>query len=375
MARRVKGEGTFENVGDQIRHVRKVNGKRTVGPLSATRKEALTAFEDKLKRLAKEAAEAAAAEQERERPKINDLIFERLAGPWKRELAPATMELYMETVFPIWVDRHWIGGMEPDDVDKDTLRLYREDLYSVAAKTTRDKKAKKITSVSYSGRRKKDRNSRTVERYEALVHKLLKELGNHAPDDLNALKKEPVKVHWLKKAEREPFLEKLKEPCLQRAAKVCMHGIGASEASGLTWDQYDGQSIDIDRQDQVIRGERRTRSGLKRERRYRSVPVADFLKKDLDAIRGRGDRILLTQTGKQWNRHTMRQAMLRALKESKWEGITPHDLRRSGGKWMLDAGAKLNDVADILGNDVKVLLLHYDQSDAEGKRKAVENAF
>jgi hypothetical protein len=35
------------------------------------------------------------------------------------------------------------------------------------------------------------------------------------------------------------------------------------------------------------------------------------------------------------------------------------------------AGAKLSDVAAILGNDPRVLLAHYDQADEGGKRRAI----
>jgi integrase len=179
---------------------------------------------------------------------------------------------------------------------------------------------------------------------------------------------------WLDRKELPDFLAALTAD-VRLCALVLLHGVGASEAAGLTWEQYDGQYLTINAQDQIIRGKVQRRAGLKRPRRHRKVPVSDTLKAELDALNARGDRVLLTQTGKHWNRSTIAQQLTRKLKGTKWEGIGPHDLRRSGGKWMLDAGAKLNDVADILGNDIKVLLLHYDRSDDKGKRDAISRAF
>ena len=155
-----------------------------------------------------------------------------------------------------------------------------------------------------------------------------------------------------------------------------LHGVTVSECCGLLGRHVVDGELVIEEQYIQRKGKGVRTKELKRPRRYRRVPIAPTLLPELEGLPATHPIIERRVTKKRKGPHPMERTSLgraisRAVEGTKFEGISPHDLRSSGAKWMLDAGAKLSDVAAILGNDPRVLLAHYDQPDDGGKRRAV----
>lgn len=58
---------------------------------------------------------------------------------------------------------------------------------------------------------------------------------------------------------------------------------------------------------------------------------------------------------------SIRKSFEKAVERAKLEDVIIHDLRRTAASWALQAGASFEDIAGLLGDDVKVVQKHYAQ--------------
>lgn len=342
------------------------DGIRAYGPYKETKVGALRAWEATVaKRTAvakAEAAETARVTEEEESRTLAAVIYYCLfgvyaptsdsappttVGPWASELAPTTYESY-KGIFKRDLRTDPVMRLRPADVTRDVLEGLRDRLR---------KKGGRV------------RSARTVERYMNPVCLALDRCGHRPHRELRALKKAPARKEWLDRADAQDLLARLGDPAhrgapyLVRAARLALHGICRGELAALDRSCLVPGGVRVETQIATVGGKAERSDTLKRQRRYRVVPLSASLLKELKEIDGRFVPV---------NPHSLTTAMKRCLAETKWADIGPHDLRRSGAKWMLDAGAKLSDVADILGNDPKTLLTWYDTADKKGKTAAVK---
>ncbi|SHO53729.1 Phage integrase family protein [Desulfopila aestuarii DSM 18488] len=149
-----------------------------------------------------------------------------------------------------------------------------------------------------------------------------------------------------------------------------MHtGARASEAAGKR-----RQDVDLANRTTVIRV---TKSG-----KPRTVPITEVVQKALEGLDAE-DYFFLTDSHLQNERNRNRPAIIfreawdQALKRVKqndplFPDITIHDLRHTAGTHLLEQGADLRTVADILGHaDIRMTSRYTHPSESQ-KRKAVE---
>ena len=383
---RAKGEGTFESRADGwVRLVKKLNGQRIVGPFKETKKQAIEGYDAKLVRI-KERAEEIEADEKRARlakanRTVGDIVYYCLfgvwassekpttKGPWAVELAPTTYQLYLDA-FKSDIRIDPVAMLKPSEVTVEDLEGMRSRMLGRVTTYTR-KKADWVLEDGELVRKwrtetvtRNPRNRRTVERYMQPVINVLEREGIHVQHRLKKLKLQPVKSDWLDRRDRADYIALMPSEIVQLAVRLMLHGLCIGEVINITRDELTPEGFRIDSQTSTINGASVERDELKREQRYRTVPITEetrlLIPKEPGKVIG----------GSQTN---LRNIIKRAVSGTRFSEVGPHDLRRSGAKWMLDDGAKITDVARILGNSPKTILGWYDTADLDGMAEAVKS--
>ncbi len=134
----------------------------------------------------------------------------------------------------------------------------------------------------------------------------------------------------------------------------------------LTWSAYDGGYIKL----------RQSKTGV-----YVVVPVAEPLKRVLDAMKRTAVTIMTTQRGIPWTPDGFRVSWGKAVAKAKIEGLTFHDLRGTAVTRLAIAGCTVPEIASITGHsaaDVQSILdkhyLHRDIALAENAIRKLERS-
>ena len=354
--------------------MRVVDGKRLVGPFEPTKSAALESW--KIKQKKRLAEKARPEEQETSLGteyywclfgvRSSDKV-PTTRGIWADELAITTYQLYKDA-FRARISKDPIADMDPSEITVHDLEAFRTRMLRTRTTYTRNvqkevmENGRRVVKITKETIQRPPPNPRTVMRYLDPVIKVLHRFGNKCADDLGSLKLPPPAKGWLPRKDRDAFLKQMPSDELRLAALMMLNGMCIGEVCQAKAEWFDGETLRIEEQLSHVGGKGVERFELKRTRRYRNIPVSDDLRAFLEGKEGRLVSLLP---------NNLRRSLRQALEGTRWQSLTPHDLRRSGGKWMLDKGAKLSDVAAILGNDPKTLLVWYDMADQEGMAKAV----
>lgn len=345
--RRADHEGNYETLpSGLIRLVKMVARKKMAGPARKTKREAAKAWEEKWD-------EKLRAKHDPKRILLGHRYYFALygvysatgdaqpttRGNWAVEHAETTWTLYRDA-FRAWWRTDPLMKLAAEDITIDDLIAARARLLA-------------------SGRK-----SRTVERYMSPIGVILRQRSNTEISKLKSLKKPPLRRRAIPIEDREPLVN-LFTGHMRVGVLLALHGLTRSEIVALAPRHFDGEGVRIECQMITVDGGAKETPSLKRERRYRYVPIEDPELLEALSREGEGRYVEMIPT-------SFTRAIQRAVAGTKWEGVSPHDLRASAAKWMLDAGAKVSDVADILGNDPAVLLRFYDEPDDGGKRSAMK---
>jgi integrase len=128
-------------------------------------------------------------------------------------------------------------------------------------------------------------------------------------------------------------------PELQMALMLALHtGQRQGDLRALTWPAYDGEAI--------------TLRQSKRKRRVR-VPCTKALKDALDKAPRKAALILLSPTGKPWDRRGFNRAWKAASDEAGLGGLHFHDLRGTAITMLSEAGCTPQEIAAITGHSLR----------------------
>lgn len=344
--RRADGEGWYETLpSGLIRLVKMIQTRKRAGPARKTKREAARAWGEKWD-------DALKAKPNPSKILLGHRYYFALygvysapgdaqpttRGNWAVEHAETTWKLYRDAFRAFWRTDP-LMKIPAEEVTIDDLIAARARLLE-------------------SGRK-----PRTVERYMAPVGVILRQRSNTEISKLRSLKKPPLRKRTIQQADRAVFVDLFDGP-MRTGIMLALHGLTRSEIVALAPRHFDGQGVTIDCQIICVDGGGKETNTLKRERRYRYVPIEDPELLALLQAHESGRYVDMLPT-------SFSRGVSRRVKGTKWEGVSPHDLRASAAKWMLDAGAKVSDVADIIGNDPAVLLRFYDEPDDAGKRRAI----
>ncbi|RYG37023.1 site-specific integrase [bacterium] len=383
---RNKGEGGYEKRErrgkTEYRYRLTVAGQKDAGPFRSTKTEAKKAYTkqkgDEVREAARANLEELKKEEDEGTPVLASLVYFCLfgvweaevapttKGPWVAELAPTTYKLY-KGIFKTDIVGDPIALMLPEQIQTPDLEAWR--MRMLARRLTYERRVR-VQGGGYGNTWTTEiverplRNPRTVERYMPCVTRALKRVKNNCGDDLQPLKLPPPRKTWLDWKDRKRFLSRFADaPNIERAVRLMLRGMCLGEVCAVRGTSITDEGARILTQFSSLDGGAEERGELKRERRYRAVPLPDDLAEEIRAF-GSNRAVPMSPSG-------LYHAIVARLVGTPWESITPHDMRRSGAKWMLDRGAKLSDVADILGNDPMTLARWYDKSDVEGKKRAL----
>ncbi|HZH98914.1 MAG TPA: tyrosine-type recombinase/integrase [Fimbriimonadaceae bacterium] len=150
-----------------------------------------------------------------------------------------------------------------------------------------------------------------------------------------------------------------------------LHGFGPAEMCGLKHEDFDGVGITVQRQRQrlgTLGVQERTR--LKTAERKSWVPIdhelAAFMKEKKKGY------VLSLSAGKPMEPANLRRTFAGMVKGTKFDGMTPYDLRHTFAQRLLDEGVDVKTAAELMRHSVEVFLAKYVRSDPSRKIAAIQ---
>lgn len=284
-------------------------------------------------------------------PTLSTYLLSEIEGPLRSELALKTWVLY-EMIARRWISAHPIGEVQLPDITSIDLQVW---LASV------------VGGVS----------ARSAVRYASFLRAMLRRASSQG-----LLSGEPWK--GMKDPKVGPVLKrvlsakdvlsilKLADGRLKRFMVLCAHGLRPSEACGVKGEDIRGGMIHVRRQAQDIYGTVTIVERTKSVQGLRDVPIDSQFRPLFAGISG---FVLATRTGTPCSTKELGDQMRELLKDTKYEGVKPYDLRSSFGMMLLESGVDVRTAAEIMGHDPAMLAKVYARSRPELKREAVKGAF
>jgi integrase len=385
--RQPNGEGTPEVLpSGLVRYTGKWNGRRVYGSAKTTYEAAKAAYRDKIREIESPAEEP---EPEKPVPTVEEYMWKVLDGPWKarlkhRTLAPSTWQLgeqiYRLNIVGSELGRKTLGQIVPSDLERWAANLMTQD------RTTK----KRVIPSRPMGNTTKRRYLVMLDSVFEHARKQDKIIAANPVRDVVKPAEDEVEFRALSAAEVEELLklcdkedpnetdnEKESERRLQsnrRRRRMCLlllHGYGPAEACGARYEDFDGDGIFPRRQRQRLRDLGVIeRDQLKTKARKAWVAVDDELKAIL-AEQSEG-WILGTSSGKPLEPSNIRRSFAGMVKGTKFEGMTPYDLRHTFAQRLLDEGVDVKTAAELMRHSVEVFLDRYVRSDRARKVEAMK---
>lgn len=155
-----------------------------------------------------------------------------------------------------------------------------------------------------------------------------------------------ARLRWLTEDERDKLIACCDEEVRGLVTFLFFTGARIGEAFGLTWaDVHDGCALF------------RTRKGRSKKTRTRAVPLT------IEATEAMGERgtgyVFRTTTGTQWERTAFYKWFNPACKRAGIDDFRPHDCRHTFASHLVQRGASLRAVADLLGHTSLSMVMRY----------------
>jgi integrase len=305
-------------------------------------------------------------------------------------LAPSTWDLY-ETVHRMHIDRDPIGDMlmtelGPEDVERWAADLHTKELRD---KLGRIKRAARPMSRSsrarYLGylsglferfrvvrRGRPDNPVRDAAKpppYAAPGHETFRILSRAETVRLIAL----ARAHEAETYGARPrFSAAMAEQGVRRGRMVLvvllgLHGLGPAEMAGLQHSDFEDGGFWVRRQ--ANRGKVNTR--LKTAGRGGWVAAHPVLVSE--ALKSPPGYLLATASGKPIRQEAIRRMFAGIVRGSEFEGMSPYDLRHTFAMRLLEEGADVRTVAEMMRSSPQVVLARYVRSRSDLKTKAAKS--
>ena len=208
----------------------------------------------------------------------------------------------------------------------------------------------------------------TVNRYTALLKRMFNIAIEEGFAESNPVRK--VKLYSEKDTLRERILAKVEERKLMETCSETLRpiitvalntGMRKGEILNLTWNQ-------VDFENRRIRVEK-TKSG-----KVRFIPVNDSLFHELNTLRkmdGQSPYLFFnSETGRPYV--DMKKGFKAACRRAEIKGLRFHDLRHTFATRLVEKGADIETVRDLLGHHSITITQRYTHTSDDRKRKAVE---
>lgn len=170
--------------------------------------------------------------------------------------------------------------------------------------------------------------------------------------DLSKLKKpraDDERCRWLTEEERELLIAAC-EPDELRHVVTFLFFTGArlGEALKLKWGDVIVDTATLS-----------TKKGKQKKRRLRNVPLVERAIAAMGQRGKRSDYVFLAPTGKPWTKDALYKYFNPAKERAGVEDFTPHDCRHTFASHLVQKGATLKAVADLLGHKNLNMVMRY----------------
>lgn len=190
----------------------------------------------------------------------------------------------------------------------------------------------------------------TVAREINTINAMLTHARNMGMDVAEVVLKRPsvddARLRWLDEEQRDRLIASCDPQIRGLVCFLFFTGCRLGEAFALTWDDV------LDK-----RAFFRTRKGRAKKTRTRAVPL---VQEALDAIGERGHGLVFkTSTGTQWERSAFYKHFGPACVRAGIDDFRPHDCRHTFASHLIQRGASLRAVADLLGHTSLSMVMRY----------------
>ena len=344
--RRGNGEATFETVaGGKVRARLKVDGRRVSGPPRETRREALAALREKIRKASQPPEESAASASPSFISSLEDSIERRRA-----RLSPTTADLYDTIARLFALDP--LSGVPTREVTDADLAAWVE---------------------------RQPQSPGVVRRRLALLRGVLRAEGNPADAKVRGVRRHARRP--LRPAERVLFMKRVEEapPYIRAGVLLAFFtGLRRSELLGLRHEDRANGGVYLRRSVVWTSAAIVVKARLKTSESASWVPLPP----QLDSVVREGARgfvVSQDETGENptnpktfswWMRRLVKGTALEEVPYMGW-----HTLRRTYGMDLLEAGVDVVTAADAMRHDPAMLLAEYARSREDLKAAAALRAF
>lgn len=341
------GEGTFEKVGKKIRLVRMVDRQTLKGPLATTKPEAREAWNRKF------------LERSPSAPAANLTLSSALSRLFPEDEQTTPLKLVaLQSWRPTTYDVYRRQATHLLESSLANLRLSSIDERAIARYVQKECAGLEPVTVGHK---------------LFLLRAVFRFLGVEPPPIKLPKRAPPKQRPIVEIEEKEAFYACFHGEMEQLAFRLMLScGLSRSEACGLAHEDREDDGIVIRRA--TTRQTGRNNVDLpKARRRNRWVPLVDpYL---LERI-GKGTGFVLDSgfEGHPLNPEILTNLVAHRLKGTKWEGIKPHDLRRSAATAYAMKGVPVHIAAKNLGHSVQMMLEIYAQISRDDEREAARKA-
>jgi len=155
-----------------------------------------------------------------------------------------------------------------------------------------------------------------------------------------------ARLRWLDESQRDLLIGACDEQISGLVTFLFFTGCRLGEAFSMTWDDVVDERAFF-----------RTRKGRSKKTRTRAVPL---VAEALNAIGERGDGLVFrTSTGTQWERTAFYKHFNPACYRAGIDDFRPHDCRHTFASHLIQRGASLRAVADLLGHTSLSMVMRY----------------
>jgi integrase len=361
------------------------NGQRVSGSAKPTYEEAKASYRQKIQELENPAP--AAPEPEPKMPTVSEYMAKVLDGPWRARLrhntmAPSTWQM-AEQVLRLNVIGSKLGAMPLGKVFPADLELWTSELM------TQERKMKtKVIKPRPMGNTTKRRYLGILDGVFEYARRQEKLIEVNPARDVPKPPEDEVEFWALSAKEVEELLElcdkedpnadvidwekRRREHSNHRRRKMCLlllHGYGPAEACGARYEDFDGEGIMPRLQRQRLRELGVVnRDRLKTKARRGWVAIDEELKELLSEQKE--GFVLAGMNGKAMEPGNLRRCFAGMVKGTKFEKLTPYDLRHTFAMRMIEEGIDVQTAAEQMRHSTQVFLDKYVRSDRARKLAA-----
>jgi integrase len=384
--RRNDYEGTLEQLpSGKFRYKGWLHGQSVCGSAAPTRSEAHRNYKAKLARL-----QSPPPPVVHSLPALADYVRELLDGAYQKRvarktMAPTTWNMY-EQVWRLKLSGTSLGNSTIDAITPEDINNWVDALMT-ERRVTKNGKVFPARPVSNTSKRRilgmlGAMYSYAIDQKKLQIKNPCEKAIKPPVDEVDFVALNAVEVEELlgfcdkeDPTETDNGKERVRRIASNRRRRLItllgLHGFGPAEMCGLKREDFDGEGIEPCRQRQRLGPWGVTeRDQLKTKERKQWVPLDGELAEMLNEMES--GYVLEIAPGKPMEPSNLRRTFEGMVKSTKFQGMTPYDLRHTFAQRLLDENVDVKTAAELMRHSVDVFLERYVKSDKARKVAAMK---